>query len=867
MTSLIASAQTQQGVAYQYNGKNARTPLGNVTISYDANRRSTVSAENGNFVLTLTGKQMGDRIGQVTVKKREMMVFNQQAVDEWSIRKEPLRLILCNADEFEKQKEKLIAIGRREARMKYDKLKTELEAQLNASKIKEAEYEATLEKAYDELGRLNKNISEYADLFARIDESEIDTLAQQAVELFNQGEVEKAIMLFEQGHYLEKLSKAITTSQQADQLISVGEQAKAKATQDSLEAIESLKAQIEAYKVNNEWQKAGELLKGWADRVNTTEEIYNYVNFCLKQQQYEQAEIYCQKLIQANDLKGDEDERHMIGRSVAYNTYSIICLHTNRHKEAEIASLKALSIQRQLMEKYPYLISSYARTISNLATNYMQTHKTEEAGKLMEEAQAIFKKLSETGEVLYIKEYCQVLNAYGILNESQSLHDKALKSLLEAEKLQRKEAGKGNVAFEQNLGQTLITLGNVYSNLGDPANAEKYFNEAKGIFSELYAKNPDANISNLFHALLAYGFHYRDKGDMSHAIEYLSEAITLMRPYAQKEPAVFSEFAGSLNGLGAIYMEMGKKEDSKALLEEALALNRQYPVLRRESLSSNLTNLAVLYMENNEYGKAEDLLKEAIENEKVLQKESNMNRNISMCQIYNNLGVLYSRTGRTAKSFEAYEEGLAYQRMEAKDNRKQQIGLAGSLLFVGSFYLSHENIIKSYALFDEAYNICKPLYEENAYPEMVKPLYFSTLQYLSYCELKENKYSEAYPHLADLCHLVQQMPITSEEQKQNIAETYNNTAYTAIMVKKYAEAEEYAKKAISFLPAQSMFNTNLAAALLLQGKMADAEPLYRKYKNEFKDSFLDDFNQFTKAGIIPKEREEDVKKILQLLNE
>ena len=104
LASVAIQGQTikQQGVTYRYNGKQQRTPLGNVTISYDANKRTALSNEqDGTFTLLLEGRRMGDRIGLVTVKKREMMVFNKHAVDEWSIRKEPLMLILCNADEFE----------------------------------------------------------------------------------------------------------------------------------------------------------------------------------------------------------------------------------------------------------------------------------------------------------------------------------------------------------------------------------------------------------------------------------------------------------------------------------------------------------------------------------------------------------------------------------------------------------------------------------------------------------------------------------------------------------------------------------------------------------------------------------------------
>ena len=227
LAAIILLAQTQQGVSYRYNGKHPRTPLGNVTISYDGNQRTTLSKENsGEFTLTLTGRKMGDRIGLVTVKKRDMMVFNKQAVDEWSVRKEPLQLILCDADEFENQKQKLIEIGFRQAKERYDRQKALLEKELAESKIKQQEYESAIDAAHEELEKARKHMAEYADLFARIDESEIDPQAQQAMDMFHQGNVEQAIQLFEQGNYMEKLKQDNRSIRQADQLIQMTEQAK-----------------------------------------------------------------------------------------------------------------------------------------------------------------------------------------------------------------------------------------------------------------------------------------------------------------------------------------------------------------------------------------------------------------------------------------------------------------------------------------------------------------------------------------------------------------------------------------------------------------------------------------------------------------
>ena len=119
MAVLFVQAQTitQNGVSYRYNGKNPRTPIGGVYIKPVTADNGVVSnASNGSFSVVLKNLKMGSRIGNVKVTKQGMMVFNQQAVDEWNVRKDPLCLILCDANEFQKQKKNLIAIGEKQAK-------------------------------------------------------------------------------------------------------------------------------------------------------------------------------------------------------------------------------------------------------------------------------------------------------------------------------------------------------------------------------------------------------------------------------------------------------------------------------------------------------------------------------------------------------------------------------------------------------------------------------------------------------------------------------------------------------------------------------------------------------------------------------
>ncbi|MBQ9216403.1 MAG: tetratricopeptide repeat protein [Prevotella sp.] len=504
--TIIGMAQTQQGVAYQYNGKNPRTPLGNVTISYDADKRTTISGENGTFALSFTGKKMGDRIGMVTVKKREMMVFNQQAVDEWSVRKEPLVLILCNADEFERQKENLINIGRREAKKKYDRQKADLEAKLKASQIKEAEYEAALDKAYEELEQLQNNIGSYADIFARIDESEIDTLALRAVDAFNQGDVEKAIQLFEQGNYIERLKKAKTLIGESKALKAQIEQAEAKAKEDSIAAISSIRAQAKAYKLNNDVEKVGPLLKVLADELNTYYDTYNYAMYCCERKKYDEAETYIKRAIDIIEVdpeaQSPEDmymeselivelakiyikQQHSDDAIPMYSRAFRIrewLAEYEQHQRYSIRSYMLFKQDRRSQDLYLppqelYMIHALAQTGNELANIYYSANR-------YKDCESIYRRI-----VNGWAKQTRYFNNYGKTDAAKAIAKLAdfyfnTKQFQESEKRYNKAIDIIKVDKERNKSSSKYLLANIQYNLGKTFNKEKKYEESVPVFEE-----------------------------------------------------------------------------------------------------------------------------------------------------------------------------------------------------------------------------------------------------------------------------------------------------------------------------------------------------------------------------------------------
>lgn len=136
----------------------------------------------------------------------------------------------------------------------------------------------------------------------------------------------------------------------------------------------------------------------------------------------------------------------------------------------------------------------------------------------------------------------------------------------------------------------------------------------------------------------------------------------------------------------------------------------------------------------------------------------------------------------------------------------------------------------------------------------------------AYLFYKDYNYEQAYKTLTEYL-----LPLLKENEKTVAKGWYaiclGNASYYAIFEKKYSEAEQFARQGIQKDSSKHWIQTNLAAALLFQGKYTEAERIYRQYKDELKTSFLDDFNRFSKAGAIPQQYESDVLKIKELLYE
>ena len=415
---LAQSVFVQKGITFRYNGKKPRTPLGGVYVKTATSPNGVVSDENnGVFFLKLQNVKMGDRLGRTTVSNTDLMIFNQKAVDEWSARKEPLKLILCDANQFQKQKNNLISIGRNQAEKKYKKRLAELEKKNKAQQLTLDEYHAKLDSINRDRDNAEKHMEEYADMFARIDESEVDTLAQRAIELFNQGQLEEAIKLFEQGNYLEKLDDALKVKTQAEELRQKADSADVLADKDIEEYKKSIQAQVSAYKMSNEWDKAAELLKGLADKLQTQDVIGDYARFSQNQNQFAEAETYYKIYIKKQLLLSKTNPQiYESALGDSYNNLANLYYVTQRFADSEQMFNSALEIYKRLMGENSFIYGQrLANCLFGLANSQVKQEKYTEAISPFEQALEFYKKEAEQGKSIdyYTKIMSSLDQLYG----------------------------------------------------------------------------------------------------------------------------------------------------------------------------------------------------------------------------------------------------------------------------------------------------------------------------------------------------------------------------------------------------------------------------------------------------------------------
>lgn len=914
---LAQSVLVQRGITYRYNGKNPRIPIGGVYVKTATSPNGVVSDEgNGTFALKLQNIKMGDRLGRATVSKAGLMIFNQQAVDEWSARKEPLKLILCDANQFQKQKNNLIAIGRNQAEKKYKKRLAELEKRNKAQQLTLDEYYAKLDSINRERDNAEKHMDEYADMFARIDESEVDTLAQRAIELFNQGQLEEAIRLFEQGNYLEKIDEALKVKAQSKELRQKADSAEFLADKDIEEYKKSILAQVSAYKMSNDWDKAGELLKGLADKLQTLDAIWEYAIFSQNQNQFVETEkyykLYINKLSSFSDTKSEENVQKLAS---TYNNLGLLYSKTQRFTESEQMYKAALELKKSLAESNPQAYESdIASSYYNLGLLYSETQDFIKSEQMCKSALEIYKRLAKYKPQVYESDLAMTCNVLAILYHNTQRFIESEQMFKSALGIYKCLADSNPQIYEPDLARSYNNLGFLYRTTLRFTESEQMSKSALGIYKRLAKYNPQVYEPDLASSYNNFAILYSDIQHFAESEQMYKSSLEIRKRLADSNPQAYEpDLASSYNNLGLLYYNTQRFTESEQMSKSALEIYKRLaksnPQVYESYLAILYNNLGLLYLTTQQFTESELMLKLAIETRKRLAESNPQAHEPDLAMSYNNLGLLYRNIQCLTESEQMYKFALEiYKRLTESNPQVYETYLATLYNNLGLLYRNTQRFIESELMYKSALEIYKRLVEENPhlygqkqanclfwladsqlkqekYTEAISPLekalkfykkeaeqgksidYYTTIMsWLHQLYGQEKKYSQAY-----LC-FKQNIPLLKtlyQSDKSNYTELLNGVlvdqSFYAIFEKQYAEAETYSREALEVDSTKHIAYSNLAAALLFQGKYLEAEKIYRQYKAELKEGFLSDFEEFSKTGVIPKNREGDVEKIKQLL--
>ena len=592
-----ALAIDQLGIAYRYNGKKQRTPIGGVYVKVATSRNSVVSdKKNGQFVLKLDGLGMGDPLGMATVSKRGMVVLNKDEVDRWSVQKKPLVLILCDANEFQKLKDRLVAIGRSQAKKKHKQELVKLEA-LNAKK------QLTLEQYYAKRESIDKkmehalaHMDEYADLFARIDESEIDAVSQKAFDLFKQGYIDEAIALFKKN---EQKAKMPSIREKAEEMRQLADSAESLAQRDIDENMKQAKAYVEVLKYKGEWEEAERVLKELADALGSFEAMMEYADFASRQNQYAEAETYyklckdkiaplvktnpelyepqlakvyinlglvyyCTKRFNESEqmykaalqirkrLADANSQAHEPDLAVSYKHLGLLYLETQRYDESEQMHKAALQIRKRLAESNPQTYESdLADSYNNLTCLYRATQRYAESELLSKSAIAIYKRLADANPQACEPDLANSYNNLANLYSDTQRYTESEKMYKDALEILKRLAEFNPQAYELYLAQSYNNLANLYSKTQRYDESEQMHKAAISIYERLYEGAPQQYQSRLAKGYFDYGMAMLNNNKSNEAIEPVERSLKLCKDMMNDKPnkALYAANLSCLVGL------------------------------------------------------------------------------------------------------------------------------------------------------------------------------------------------------------------------------------------------------------------------------------------------------------------------------
>ena len=345
----------------------------------------------------------------------------------------------------------------------------------------------------------------------------------------------------------------------------------------------------------------------------------------------------------------------------------------------------------------------------------------------------------------------------------------------------------------------------------------------------------------------------------------ICQRLAAISPYAY-EPGL----AGTQNNLGVLYNNTQRYKEIEKMYLSALKIYQRLtaanPQVYEPDLAMTQNNLGLLYSDIRRYEESEEMHLSAVE---IYQRLTIVNPQVyepDLAMAQSNLGTLYKDTRRYEDSEKLCLSAMEIRRRLAAANPQvYEPDLAMTQYNLGCLYSDTQRYEDSEKMYLSAMEIRRRLAVAN--PQVYEPDLADTQYNLGCLYYNIQRYEDSEEMYLSALEVYQRLTaVNPQVYEPYLVRACNNLSFLFLAQGNFEEAERYAREGSKYDFTHHTIYTNLAASLLLQGRYAEAEEIYLRYKEELKEDFLSDFEDFYRRGIIPPEREDDVERIKKLLS-
>jgi len=201
----------QQGLVFEYNGSDAKTPLPNVVIAAQ-NAGTAQSAADGSFTLQFRTLHAGDNIQIRRAELAGYEIMNKEVVSNFRVSRQqtdqPIQIVMCT----QKRLAEIRNGYRKVASQRYEKQllasQEEIEKLRANNQLSTEIYNQRMDSLEAEYEEKLQNLENYIEKFARIDVSELDAVEKNITDLVQAGNFDEAVAIYDQQDFPAKLAQS-----------------------------------------------------------------------------------------------------------------------------------------------------------------------------------------------------------------------------------------------------------------------------------------------------------------------------------------------------------------------------------------------------------------------------------------------------------------------------------------------------------------------------------------------------------------------------------------------------------------------------------------------------------------------------------